>query len=40
MCPFGRVPIRLISDDEGDDAGDAAKTDSPYVTQSLSKRYK
>ncbi|XP_053143004.1 dual specificity protein kinase TTK isoform X2 [Hemicordylus capensis] len=37
ICPFGRVPIKLISDDEGDDTGDSVKMDSPCVT-SVTKR--
>ncbi|XP_060092407.1 dual specificity protein kinase TTK [Heteronotia binoei] len=33
MCPFGRVPIRLVSDDEDDedDKNDSVKKDVPYV---------
>lgn len=37
MCPFGRVPIRLVSDDEDDDTDDSVKMDVPYVTNVLKK---
>ncbi|XP_066465864.1 dual specificity protein kinase TTK [Tiliqua scincoides] len=37
MCPFGRVPIKLISDDEGDDTADSVKMDIPCM-HSVTKR--
>ncbi|XP_015265538.1 PREDICTED: dual specificity protein kinase TTK [Gekko japonicus] len=39
MCHFGRVPIRLVSDNEDDDdTDDSVKIDVPYVTNVLKEQ--